>query len=191
MSLPLKKVIIIGGGFAGVQLVRNLDPDLFEILLIDRLNHHQFQPLFYQVATSQLEPTSITFPLRKLFRDRKNLQIRLAGVLSVNSAEKKITTTIGDFSYDILVIATGCKTNFFGNSNLEKYAYGLKTTYDAIKIRNNILENFEALLSASEEEKEYLLNVVIVGAGPTGVELAGSFAEIKRKILPKDFRQTR
>ncbi|MFZ4522136.1 MAG: NAD(P)/FAD-dependent oxidoreductase [Bacteroidales bacterium] len=187
MSLLPKKVIIVGGGFAGVQLVRNLDPDLFEILLIDRLNHHQFQPLFYQVATSQLEPTSITFPLRKLFRDRKSLQIRLAGVLAVNSEEKMITTTIGEFSYDILVIATGCKTNFFGNSNLEKYAYGLKTTYDAIKIRNNILENFEALLSASEEEKEYLLNVVIVGAGPTGVELAGSFAEIKRKILPKDF----
>ncbi|MCX6305288.1 MAG: NAD(P)/FAD-dependent oxidoreductase [Bacteroidetes bacterium] len=187
MSSSLKKVIIIGGGFAGVQLVRNLDPDLFEILLIDRLNHHQFQPLFYQVATSQLEPTSISFPLRKLFRNRKNMQIRLAGVLSVDPGAKTITTTIGDFSYDFLVIASGCKTNFFGNSNLEKYAYGLKTTYDAIKIRNNILQNFEALLSATEEEKEYLLNVVIVGAGPTGVELAGSFAEIKRKILPKDF----
>jgi NADH dehydrogenase len=160
---------------------------LFEILLIDRLNHHQFQPLFYQVATSQLEPTSISFPLRKLFRNRKNTQIRLATVLKVHPEAKTVSTTIGDFPYDFLIIATGCKTNFFGNSNLEKYTYGLKTTYDAIKIRNTILGNFEALLSATQAEKEYLLNIVIVGAGPTGVELAGSFAEIKRKILPKDF----
>jgi len=182
-----KKVVIAGGGFAGIQLVKKLDQKLFDILLIDKLNHHQFQPLFYQVATSQIEPNSISFPLRKLFRGRKNTQVRMAEVLNVDPLTNTIHTSIGDFGFDYLIVATGCKTNFFGNNELEKYAYGLKTTYDAIKIRNNILQNFEALLSASEAEREYLSNIVIVGAGPTGVELAGSFAEIKRDILPKDY----
>ena len=182
-----KIIIIIGGGFAGIQFIEHLDQDLFEVLLIDKHNHHQFQPLFYQVATSQLEPSSISFPLRKIFQNRKNTQIRMTEVLSIEPDVNSISTTIGSFNYDYLVIATGCKTNFFGNRDIEKYAYGLKTTYDAIKIRNNILQNFEDLLSVDESEKEYLLNIVIVGAGPTGVELAGAYAEIKKKILPKDF----
>ncbi len=182
-----KKIVIIGGGFAGLQLIHNLSDELFDVLLIDKLNHHQFQPLFYQVATSQLEPSSISFPLRKIFQKRKNTQIRMAEVLNVNPAINTIHTTVGDFSYDYLVIATGCKTNFFGNGHLEKYTYALKTTYDAIKIRNSILQNFEDILSVDEGEKQYLLNIVIVGGGPTGVELAGSFAEIKRNILPKDY----
>lgn len=182
-----KKIIVIGGGFAGIQLIRKLDTDLFDVLLIDKLNHHQFQPLFYQVATSQLEPSSISFPLRKIFHGRKNTQIRMAKVLRIDPTSNKVITSIGDFTYDYLAIATGCKTNFYGNESLMKHAYGLKSTYDAIKIRNAILENFEQLLSVDESEKEYLLNIVIVGAGPTGVELAGSFAEIKKTILPKDF----
>jgi NADH:ubiquinone reductase (H+-translocating) len=182
-----KKVIIVGGGFAGIQLINHLDLNLFDVLLIDKLNHHQFQPLFYQVATSQLEPSSISFPFRKIFQQRKNTQIRMAEVLSVDPAKNTINTTIGNFSYDFLVLATGCKTNFFGNEQLGKYTFSLKTTYDAIKIRNSILQSFEDLLSIKESEKEYLLNIVIVGAGPTGVELAGSFAEIKRHILPKDY----
>ena len=182
-----KKIIIIGGGFAGIQIIEHLDEDLFEVLLIDKLNHHQFQPLFYQVATSQIEPSSISFPLRKIFQNRKNTQIRMTEVLSIAPETNSISTTIGSFNYDYLVIATGCKTNFFGNQDIEKYAYGLKTSYDAIKIRNNILQNFEDLLSVDESEKEYLLNIVIVGAGPTGVELAGAYAEIKKNILPKDF----
>lgn len=182
-----KKIVIVGGGFAGLPLVEHLDEDLFEVLLIDKLNHHQFQPLFYQVATSQLEPSSISFPFRKIFQKRKNMQIRMAEVLGVDPPSNTIDTTIGSFNYDFLVIATGCKTNFFGNQHLEKNTFSLKTTYDAIKIRNSILQSFEDLLSIDEHEKEYLLNIVIVGAGPTGVELAGAFAEIKRNILPKDY----
>ncbi len=182
-----KKLIVIGGGFAGIQLVKKLDPELFDVLLIDRLNHHQFQPLFYQVATSQIEPGSISFPLRKLFRNRDHLQIRLAGVQSIDTAPAMVNTSIGAFPYDLLVIASGCKTNFFGNADMERYAFGLKTTYDAIMIRNSVLENFEKLLSATEEERTFLQNIVIVGAGPTGVELAGSFAEIKKNILPRDY----
>jgi len=182
-----KKVIIVGGGFAGIQLIEHLGQDLFDGLLIDKLNHHQFQPLFYQVATSQLEPSSISFPFRKIFQERRNTQIRMAEVLSVDPPANSINTTIGSFNYDYLVIATGCKTNYFGIEGLEKNTFSLKTTYDAIKIRNSILQTFEDLLSIDENEKEYLLNIVIVGAGPTGVELAGAFAEIKRNTLPKDY----
>jgi NADH dehydrogenase len=182
-----KKIIVIGGGFAGIQLIDHLDEDLFDVLLIDRLNHHQFQPLFYQVATSQIEPASISFPLRKIFQNRKNIQIRMAEVKSVTSEKNLIETSIGNFDYDYLVIAIGCRTNFFGNKNIENNAFSLKTTYDAIEIRNNILLNFEKILSASDQQKEYLMNIVIVGAGPTGVELAGAFSEIKTNILPKDY----
>ncbi len=182
-----KRIIVVGGGFAGIQLVKNLDAKLFDVLLIDKLNHHQFQPLFYQVATSQLEPSSISFPLRNIFKNKKNIQIRLADVLSVDTLKNNINTSIGDFAYDYLVIAIGCKTNFFGNNDISKYALTLKTTYDAITMRNHILETFEKIISANEDEKEGLLNLVIVGAGPTGVELCGAFAEIEKNILPKDY----
>jgi NADH dehydrogenase len=182
-----KNVIVIGGGFAGIQFIKNLDENLFNVLLIDKINHHQFQPLFYQVATSQLEPASISFPLRNIFRSKKNVQIRLTEVLSIDHANKQLQTTIGQFEYDILVIAIGCKTNFFGNDNIRKHALTLKSTYDAIQIRNHILQTFETIISAQEHEKAALLNLTIVGAGPTGVELAGAFAEIKQHILPKDY----
>lgn len=182
-----QKIIVIGAGFAGIQLVRKLDANLFDVLLIDKINHHQFQPLFYQVATSQLEPSSISFPLRNVFKGKKNLQIRLAEVLNIDESKKTIATTIGHFEYDNLVIAIGCKTNYFGNQEIEKYTFSLKTTYDAITIRNHILLSFESIISAEDEVKESLLNLVIVGAGPTGVELAGAFAEIRSYILPKDF----
>ncbi|MEY3417305.1 MAG: dehydrogenase [Bacteroidota bacterium] len=182
-----KKVIVIGGGFAGVQLVKELDENLFDILLIDKINHHQFQPLFYQVATSQLEPSSISFPLRNIFKSKKNVQIRLAEVANIDLAHQQINTSIGKFDYDYLAIAIGCKTNFFGNETIARHAYTLKSTADAIAIRNHILLTFEKIISAEKEEKESLLNVVIVGAGPTGVELAGAFAEIKKNILPKDY----
>jgi NADH dehydrogenase len=181
------KIIVIGGGFAGIQFIKNLDESLFDVLLIDKLNHHQFQPLFYQVATSQIEPSSISFPLRNIFTNKNNIQIRLAEVLSVDQSNNKISTSIGEFDYDYLVIAIGCTTNYFGNDVLKRNTLTLKSTYDAITIRNHILQIFEDIISSSEEEKESLLNLVIVGAGPTGVELAGAFAEIKRYILPKDY----
>ena len=182
-----KKIIIIGGGFAGLQIVRNLDEQMFDVLLIDKLNHHQFQPLFYQVATSQLEPSSISFPLRNIFKTKKNVQIRMAEVLNVQPEKNTITTSIGNFDYDYLIIAIGCKTNFFGNESIAKNSLTLKTTYDAIMVRNHILKTFEQIISANEQEKAALLNLVIVGAGPTGVELSGAFAEIKKYILPKDY----
>ncbi|HLD54591.1 MAG TPA: NAD(P)/FAD-dependent oxidoreductase [Sediminibacterium sp.] len=182
-----KKIIVVGGGFAGVQLIKNLDKKLFDILLIDKINHHQFQPLFYQVAASQLEPASISFPLRNIFKYKKNLQIRLAELLSINSSANTIETSIGVFHYDFLVLAVGCTTNFFGNETIRQHSFTLKTTNDAIEIRNHILQTFEDIISAEEKDKAALLNLTIVGAGPTGVELAGAFAEIKKDILPKDY----
>jgi NADH dehydrogenase len=182
-----KKIIVVGGGFAGVQLIKNLDEKLFDILLIDKINHHQFQPLFYQVAASQLEPASISFPLRNIFKYKKNLQIRLAELLSINSSANTIETSIGEFHYDFLVLAVGCTTNFFGNETIRQHSFTLKTTNDAIEIRNHILQTFEDIISAEEKDKAALLNLTIVGAGPTGVELAGAFAEIKKDILPKDY----
>ncbi len=183
----MKKIIVIGGGFAGLQFIKNLKKGLFDIMLIDRLNHHQFQPLFYQVATSQIEPTSISFPFRKIFQQRKDVTVRLAEVLTINPVNKFITTTAGNFNFDYLVIATGCKTNFFGNEDIKKNVLSLKTTYEAIKIRNVILENFEEILNSNNQPEDSLFNIVVVGGGPTGVELSGAFAEIKRDILPKDF----
>jgi NADH:ubiquinone reductase (H+-translocating) len=183
-----QKVIVIGGGFAGIQLVRRLDEKLFDILLIDKVNHHQFQPLFYQVATSQLEPSSISFPLRHIFRNKKNVQIRLGEVLEVHQTENRIITTVGNFPYDLLVIAIGCDTNFYGNKMISKNSLSLKSTYDAISIRNHILQTFEKIISVSDDEKEGLMNLVIVGGGATGVELAGAFAEIKKHVLPRDYR---
>lgn len=182
-----KKIIVIGGGFAGLQFISHLKKNAYEILLIDKLNHHQFQPLFYQVATSQIEPSTISFPLRKIFQDRKDVRIRLAKVQLVNIEKNTIQTNIGPFDYDYLVIASGCKTNYFGNKELKKNVFSLKTTYQAITIRNSILENFERILNENTGDKEGLYNIVIVGGGPTGVELSGAFAEIKRDILPKDF----
>jgi NADH dehydrogenase len=187
MSNPKKKVVVIGGGFAGIQFIRNLDVKFYDVLLIDKINHHQFQPLFYQVATSQIEPSSISFPLRNIFRKKKNVRFRLAEVKGINPEQKKVITEIGDFDFDYLVLAMGCRTNFYGNKEIQEHTFTLKSTYDAITIRNHILLTFEKIISSPEEEKESLLNLVIVGAGPTGVELAGAFAEIKKNVLPKDY----
>jgi len=180
-------IVVIGGGFAGINLIQNLNPKFYDVILIDKINHHQFQPLFYQVATSQIEPSSISFPLRHIFRNYSNVRIRLANVSEINENEKFLITSIGKIEFDILVIAAGCKTNFFGSKNIENHALTLKSTYDAISIRNHILQIFEDIVTAKAPEKEALLNIVIVGAGPTGVELAGAFAEIKSFILPRDY----
>ena len=167
--------------------MRRLDENLFDVLLIDKLNHHQFQPLFYQVATSQIEPANISFPLRNIFNRKKHVQIRLAEVLRIEDTQNKIVTSIGEFEYDYLIIATGCKTNYYGNNNIRDNSFSLKTTWEAIRIRNHIVQTFENVTSGNEKDQESLLNLVIVGAGPTGVELAGAFAEIKKNVLPKDY----
>lgn len=181
----MKKVVVIGCGFGGLQFVRHLKKNRFDILVIDKINHHQFPPLFYQVAASQIEPSTVSFPIRKIFQNRKDVRIRLAKVYSLNAGEKTIDTSIDTFSYDYLVIATGSRTNFYGNRQVEEYALGLKSTYQAINVRNFILMNFEKLLY--ETDKEGLYNIVIVGAGATGVEMAGAFVEMKREVLPKDY----
>jgi NADH dehydrogenase len=182
-----KKVVIVGAGFAGIQLARNLNESLFDVMIIDKLNHHQFQPLFYQVATSQIEPSSISFPIRFIFRKKKNVQVRIAEVQTIRPENNTIETSIGEFNYDYLIIAIGCTTNFFGNSNLAQHAFTLKSTYEAIEIRNHILDVFERIVTATDTERELLMNLCIVGGGPTGVELAGSFAEMKTNILPNDY----
>ena len=182
-----KKVVVVGCGFAGIRLIQELDQNLFDIYVIDKLNNHQFQPLFYQVATAQIDPSSISFPLRNVFKRKRNVHIRIAEVTRIDSNNKQVITSIGNFEYDYLVIGIGCKTNFFGNREIEENSLTLKTTSEAIAIRNHVLMTFERIISASPEEKERLLNLVIVGAGPTGVELAGAFAEIKNTILPKDY----
>jgi NADH:ubiquinone reductase (H+-translocating) len=181
------RVVVIGGGFAGIQFVRHLDKSVFDVLLIDKVNHHQFQPLFYQVATSQIEPASISFPLRNIFRGNMNIQIRLTEVSRIDTTLQKVHTGIGEFDYDYLVIAVGCQTNFFGNENIAKNVFTLKSSYDAITIRNHILMTFERTITAQPEDKAFYQTLVIVGAGPTGVELAGAFAEIRKQVLPKDY----
>ncbi len=187
MSATDKRVIILGAGFAGLQLARQLSKSAYDITLIDRYNYHQFQPLFYQVATARLEPSSISFPLRKIFQKKKNIHIRIAEVQEIVSAENKVKTNIGDFCYDHLVVATGCTINFFGNKQIEELAFPMKSTTEAMALRNRILLNFEDALRAPETEIERLLNIVVVGGGPTGVELSGALAEMKRNVLPKDY----
>lgn len=183
-----KRVIIIGSGFAGMKLAMELKKEKFQIVVIDKRNYHQFQPLLYQVATAGLEPTAISFPLRKLFQNHKNLNFRIGALKEVDPDKKQIFTSIGKLSYDYLVIATGARTNFFNMENIKKRALSLKSPSDAILIRNVILENYEeALNHTSTNCISAYLNIAIVGGGPTGVELAGALAEMKKFILPKDY----
>lgn len=183
-----KKIVIVGGGFAGLNLAKKLSKKNFNITLIDKQNHHMFQPLFYQVASARLEPSSISFPFRAIFRNKKNVDFRYATVDKIIPSEKIVSTSMGIIPYDELVIATGCKTNFFGNENLEKYSLSMKTTQQTTHIRNTILTKFEKIQFVNTQaEQDELMNIVIVGAGPTGVELSGALAEMKSKILPKDY----
>ena len=182
-----RRIVILGAGFAGLQLARRIKDTACEITLIDQYNFHQFQPLFYQVATARLEPSSISFPLRKVFQRKKNLHVRVATISEVDLGKNKVVTDEGNFQYDQLIIATGCTTNYFGNKNIEKYAFPMKSTPEAITLRNRILLNFEDALSASGEELDEIMNIVVAGGGPTGVELAGSLAEMKKNVLPRDY----
>lgn len=187
MNSKRPKIILVGGGFAGMEFAKRMRNKGFDLLLIDKQNHHQFQPLFYQVACSMLEPTSISFPFRRMFQDTKNMEFRMAHLERVFPEQKYIQTNVGNFEYDYLILGLGCTTNFFGNASVAEHAMTLKTTQEAIHVRNHILNNFEMVISMPDEEREPYLNIVIVGAGPTGVELSGSFAEMKSNILPKDY----
>lgn len=191
MNIPkssLPRVVIIGAGFAGLKLARNLNNNQYQVVLIDKNNFHTFQPLMYQVATAGLEPDSIAYPIRKILRKKKNTFYRLATVNSISFEEQKLQTNIGELEFDKLVIATGATNNFFGNKNLEANAIPMKSLVEALDLRSKILGNFEKALNTSDlEERNALINFVIVGAGPTGVELAGALAELKNKILPNDY----
>lgn len=186
----MRKIVIIGGGFAGLNLARNLSKVDCEVILVDKQNHHMFQPLFYQVASARLEPSNISFPFRAIFRRKKNVDFRYATVEKIHPDENRIETSMGMIPYDELIIATGCKTNFFGNEALEKYTMAMKSTQQTIHIRNSILTKFEKIFFVDNKQEEAeLMNIVIVGAGPTGVELSGALAEMKSKVLPKDYPQ--
>lgn len=183
------KLVIIGGGFGGLQLARKLNnrPG-FDITVVDRFNYHQFQPLFYQVATAGLDASNISFPLRKVFQNSKNVHIRLATVEEIVPDENKIVTDSSEIEYDVLVVATGAGTNFFGNRRLVENAFPMKSTTEALQIRHRLLQNFEdALVTPNAAERRKLLTIVIVGGGPTGVELSGAIAEMKNYVLQKDF----
>ncbi|HTR29651.1 MAG TPA: NAD(P)/FAD-dependent oxidoreductase [Puia sp.] len=181
------RIVIIGAGFAGLRIARSLNNTPCEVCLIDRHNYHEFQPLMYQVATARLEPSSISFPLRKVFHHTRNVHIRIAEVQRIDTAAKVVQTSIGEAAYDRLVIALGCTTNFFGNQRIESHAFPMKSVPNAMALRNRILQTFEDTIVAGPAERQALLNFVIVGGGPTGVELSGAMAEMKKYILPKDY----
>lgn len=182
-----EKIVIIGGGFAGLQLAKSLNNKRKKVMVIDKVNHHMFQPLFYQVACGRIEPSNISFPFRKIFQRSRNVQFRLTEVQQIIPSENKIITDEAEFTYDKLVIASGCKTNFFGNAKMEHLTFGMKNTQEAIAIRNHVLLTFEKLIIERKRSDDGNWNIVIVGSGPTGVELAGAFAEMKKDILPRDY----
>lgn len=183
------KVVIVGAGFGGLRLARKLNNKPgFDIILVDKFNYHQFQPLFYQVATAGLDASNISFPLRKVFHTSKNVRIRLAELKQVLPAENKIITDTEEINYDALVLATGADTNFFGNTQIAGHAFPMKSTVEALQLRYRLLQNFEKALTVTDsEELQRLMNIVVVGGGPTGVEVSGALAEMRKYVLPKDY----
>lgn len=181
-------IVIIGAGFAGLKLARTLNnhPN-YIITLIDKNNYHQFQPLFYQVAMANLDASNISFPLRNIFEKSKNVRIRVATVTNINTKTNEVETLSGNINYDYLVIATGARTNYFGNTNIEKNAFSMKSTFEALQIRNTLIQHFEDAVTANNLKTKILLSVVIVGGGPTGVELSGALAEMKTDSLPLEY----
>lgn len=184
----LPRVVVIGGGFGGIEFCKRLDTSKFQVVLFDRNNFHTFQPLLYQVATAGLEPSSIAGPLRKLFEGKKNFYFRMGEVLRIHHEKNCIETSLGNINYDYLVIATGTKTSFFGHDENYKEVFPLKELPHSLSLRNGILRDLEeALLVQDASERQRLMNVVIVGAGPTGVEVAGALSELRKHVLPRDY----
>lgn len=185
-----KRVVIVGSGFAGLTVARKIARLDYQVVLIDKNNYHQFQPLFYQVAMSGLEPSSIVFPLRKLFQRRNNVFIRVTEVISVEPEKNQIHTTLGELEYDYLVLAIGAETNFFGNEKIASKAIPMKSVSEALYLRNQILNDYERAITTEDyDERQGYLDIVVVGGGPTGVEVSGSLAEMKKYIMPKDYKE--
>ena len=185
-----KRIVIVGAGFAGLSLARKLAKSEYVVVLLDKNNYHQFQPLFYQVAMAGLEPSSISFPLRKVFQNSKNVLIRICELISIDSENNSVETNLGPLKYDHLILSMGATTNFFGNKDLEKNALTMKSTEDALFLRNKILLDYEsALLTPDYDKRQGYIDIVIVGGGATGVELAGAMAEMRNFILPKDYTE--
>ena len=184
----LPKVVIIGAGFGGLKLAMNLMNKKFQVILLDKHNYHQFQPLFYQVATAGLEPSAISFPLRKIFHGSKNVTFRMAQVDHFDPKINRVYTDVGYIDYTYLVLAMGADTNYFGSKTIEESASPMKTVSEALYIRNKIISNYERAINIEKpEDRKSLMNVVIVGGGPTGVELAGAMADLRNSVLPKDY----
>lgn len=183
-----KRVVIAGAGFGGLKLARYLSGKPFQVVLIDKNNYHSFQPLFYQVATAGIEPSAISFPLRKIFQGCPNIHVRMAKVKRVIAENNEIETSIGTLRYDYLVLATGAGNNFFGNQSVSRFSLPMKSVGESLGLRNTILHNFEKALNMPDiADQERLMNIVVVGGGPTGVEISGALAEMKRYVLPKDY----
>ena len=183
-----KRIVIVGGGLGGLELAFKLVDDDYQVVLIDKNNYHQFPPLIYQVASGGLEPSSISFPFRRLFQGKKDFFFRMAKVESVNTDKKTIKTTVGEIDYDYLVMAFGAKTNFFGNKDIEATTLPMKSVSEAMRLRNTILRNLElALTEEDPARKQALMNIVVVGGGASGVEIAGAVAEMKKNIIARDY----
>ncbi|MFK8036957.1 MAG: NAD(P)/FAD-dependent oxidoreductase [Crocinitomicaceae bacterium] len=187
-SVDLPRIVIIGCGFAGLKFSKKIDSSKYQVVLLDKNNYHTFQPLMYQVASSGLEPDSIVYPIRKIFKGKRNFYFRIAITNSIDVEKKVVATSIGKISYDHLIIATGATSNYFGMTNIEKYAMPMKSLIEALDLRSIIIQNFEEALNTNDlTEREKLMNFVVVGAGPTGIELAGALSELKDHILPSDY----